>query len=426
MHARSFVGHFNFPTESTGSRLRIECGQTLMEPPFSGRVSLRDFELDLKTGELCLGDDSRTLLREQPFQILRMLVANGGEIVTREEIRRSLWPGSTIVDFDHSINVAIGILRKALGDSANNPHYIETLARRGYRLMVPVEWWEPPTETPDSDEPASMPPTGFSASYIGKKVSHYRVLEVIGGGGMGVVYKAEDLKLGRRVAVKFLPEELASDPVALQRFEREAQTASALNHPNICTIYAVEEFEGQPFIAMELLEGDTLLHRIDSSAPKEILLDTLLDVAIQICNGLQAAHDKEIIHRDIKPGNIFLTKQGHVKILDFGLAKLAESEEVAERSAGTPNIQPSLHSEQITSDSSTESSERISPGLTRPGTTPGTAGYMSPEQLRKEKLDARTDLFSFGLVIYEMVTGRRAFAGETRAVQSAILNSPPA
>src|SRR6266508_271311 len=156
-----------------------------MKQSVSGRVRLRDFELDLKTGEWCSGDDSRTLLREQPVQVLRMRVANGGEIATREDIRRTLWPGSIIVDFDHSINEAIGILRKALGDSANNPHYIETLARRGYRLMVAAEWLEPPTETPGSDEPAAMPPTGFAGRLIGNKDSHYRVLEVIGGGGMG-------------------------------------------------------------------------------------------------------------------------------------------------------------------------------------------------------------------------------------------------
>jgi serine/threonine protein kinase/Flp pilus assembly protein TadD len=390
-----------------------------MEPPFSGRVSLRDFELDLKTGELCLGDDSRTLLREQPFQILRMLVANGGEIVTREEIRRSLWPGSTIVDFDHSINVAIGILRKALGDSANNSHYIETLARRGYRLMVPVEWLEPPTETPDSDEPASMPPTGFSASFIGKKVSHYRVLEVIGGGGMGLVYKAEDLKLGRSVAVKFLPEELASDPLALRRFEREAQTASALNHPNICTIYEIEEHEGQPFIVMELLQGDTLGTRIVGSEHEALPLVVVFDIALQVCDALQAAHEKGIVHRDIKPANIFLTTQGTVKILDFGLAKLVASEETA----GNDPAEASRNDRDGSSAQSARQHVTSDTNLTRPGTTAGTAGYMSPEQVRKEKLDARTDLFSFGMVLYEIAAGRRAFTGETVAeIHDAILH----
>jgi serine/threonine protein kinase/tetratricopeptide (TPR) repeat protein len=382
-----------------------------MERAFSGRVRLQDFELDLKTGELCSGNDSKTLLREQPFQVLRMLVANGGEIVTREEIRRTLWPGSTIVDFDHSINVAIGILRKALGDSANNPHYIETLARRGYRLMVPVEWLEPPTETPGSDEPTAMPPTGFAASLIGKKVSHYRVLEVIGGGGMGVVYKAEDLKLGRSVAVKFLPEDLASDPVALQRFEREAQTASALNHPNICTIYEIEEHEGQPFIVMELLQGDTLRGRTSGSDFEALPLAEVFDIALQVCDALQAAHDKGIVHRDIKPANIFLTTQGTVKILDFGLAKLVASEETG----GNDPAEASQNNHDRPSVQSVREHAKIDAGLTRPGITAGTAGYMSPEQVRKEKLDARTDLFSFGMVLYEMAAGRRAFAGETVA-----------
>jgi serine/threonine protein kinase/tetratricopeptide (TPR) repeat protein len=334
-------------------------------------------------------------------------------MVSREEIRTTLWPGSTIVDFDHSINVAIGVLRKALGDSASQPGYIETLARRGYRLLVPVEWLEKTTEIPSDKVASEEPPPGLSG-LIGKKVSRYRVIKVIGGGGMGMVFEAEDLKLGRHVALKFLPEEMANDAIALQRFEREAQTASALNHPNICTIYTVEEYEGRPFIAMELLEGDTLQHRIATSEPRPIPLDELLSIAIQICDGLQAAHDKDIIHRDIKPGNIFLTRQGPVKILDFGLAKLAESEALG-----------AAESEEEMPDSGNEAMlpGRSSASLTRTGTTAGTAGYMSPEQVNRERLDHRTDIFSFGLILYEMAAGRRAFSGQTMAlVRDAIVN----
>ena len=403
-----------------------------MEQARTNRVRLGGFELDLRTGELyavgTAGGDGKILLREQPFQVLRMLVDRKGKIVTREEIKRKLWPNDTIVDFDHSINVAIGTLRRALGDSANNPQYIETLARRGYRLCVAIEWVETTHEVPLGDA-ASPPALVELGGLIGKKVSHYRVLEVIGGGGMGMVYKAEDLKLSRPVALKFLPEELASDPIALQRFEREAQTASALNHPNICTIYEIEEYEGKRFIAMELLEGDTLLHRVNKAKQNANAIAALLDIAIQICNGLQAAHDKDIIHRDIKPANIFLTKEGVAKILDFGLAKLVAGHAVEENEGAeeSPVTHPPTRKGQAPSEKNDAHPARLQADLTRTGTTAGTAAYMSPEQVRKEKLDARTDLFSFGLVLYEMVAGRRAFDGDTIAeVNDAILSQTPA
>ena len=378
----------------------------------AGRVRLGEFEVDCRAGELFGDGERRILLRQQPFEVLRMLIEAGGEIVTRQEIQKKLWPNDTIVDFDHSINVAIGILRRVLGDSADNHQYIETLARRGYRLRVPVEWVEAEKEVA-SIEPASPLPSAGSCGLIGTKVSHYRVLEFIGSGGMGVVFKAEDLKLARRVALKFLPGELANDPLALKRFEREAQTASALNHPNICTIHQIDEHGGQPFIAMELLEGDSLLHRLAAPETKASPLGLLLDIAIQICDGLQAAHDKGIIHRDIKPGNLFLTRQGQAKILDFGLAKvIASREPVAE----------DLPEAREASSTNAKTLSRTEPAM-------GTTGYMSPEQLRKECLDPRTDLFSFGIVLYEIATGRRPFQGETlAAVHDAILTQtlPPA
>ncbi len=389
------------------------------------RVRFGAFEVDLKAGELYSATAtadrsvSRIVLSQQPFRLLRMLIESEGALVTREEIQKKFWPNDTVVEFDHSINVAIGKLRRALGDSADAPQYIATLPSRGYRLMVPVERRSVAEDFPgvaaaqgagDVGAAVRLQPT--RAVLIGQTVSHYRVLDIIGGGGMGVVYRAEDLKLGRRVAMKFLPEEMATDVPALQRFEREARTASSLNHPNICTIYEFGEHQGHPFLVMELLQGETLRDRLAAAGAKALPFEELLDVALQITDGLQAAHEQGIVHRDIKPANIFLTNKGVCKILDFGLAKLEFSHTEAEKHEG--------HCGQNPTRSAAASFET---SFSRTGSAMGTAGYMSPEQVRGEKLDARSDLFSFGLVLYEMATGRRAFNGETvELVHDAIIN----
>jgi eukaryotic-like serine/threonine-protein kinase len=379
-------------------------------------VRFGPFALDRRTGELSK-HGRRIRLQEQPMRILALLVERPGELVTREEIQDKLWPNDTVVDFEYGINSAMMRLRAALGDSAAQPRYIETLARRGYRFLMPVETESSPAET-RSPQPLTIAEATLGArpphndgpnganGWSGHVVSHYLVRECIGTGGTGVVYSAKDTRLGRSLALKFLSYPLTGDPEHLERFQREARAASGLNHANICTIYEVDEHQGHPFIAMELLEGETLKQRI---VGKHFSLGELLDLSIQITDALQAAHENGIIHRDIKPANIFVTNGSRAKVLDFGLALRDRPEEI-----GTANVEARPVSAQDDDD------------LSSSGWAMGTAAYMSPEQVTGEELDARSDLFSFGIVLYEMASGRHPFVGDyPTPVREAILNRSP-
>ncbi len=360
-------------------------------------VRFEDFELDAQRYALRRGDRSLKLERI-PMELLLFLVERRGELVTREEIIEKLWGKDVFVDTDNGINTAIRKIRQALRDDPEKPRFILTIAGKGYRFIAPVTevTREPRIEGKQSD--AVSPGTATPAPASGQMVSHYRLIREIGRGGMGVVYEAEDVRLGRRVALKFLAEKLAHGDEALARFLREARAASSLNHPNICTIYEVEEHEGRPVMVMELLEGETLKECLRRGP---LSFDQLCATGTQLADGLGAAHANGIVHRDIKPGNVFLTKRGPVKILDFGLAKLTPGHLVP--------------------------AENVDDPLTRAGILPGTTPYMSPEQLRGEELDGRSDLFSLGVVLYEAATGQKPFPGKgTIEIMNAILHSKPA
>jgi len=317
----------------------------------AGAVSLvrfGAFAFELSSRELRKGV-TRLRVPDQSLAVLAMLLERPGELVTREEIQARLWPHGTVVEFEHSINSAMKRLREALSDTAATPRFIETLPRKGYRFIGTLE-------TPTETSPVLAP---------GAVVSHYRIVAEAGRGAMGVVYKAEDLTLGRVVALKFLPEELAAHPPALERLRREARMIGALNHPGICTLHELGEASGRAFLAMEFLEGESLRARMARGPLSEA---EFFEIAMQVSRALEAAHAQGIVHRDIKPDNLFMTTSGQVKLMDFGLAKPVSVED----------------------------------GAVPQSTVTGTSGYMSPEQARGEPLDARSDIYSFGCVLAEI------------------------
>ena len=360
------------------------------EPQLQRPLRFGVFEMDPRSGEL-RKNGVKLRLQEQPFQVLLMLLERPGDVVAREELRARLWPNGTFVDFEKGVNTAIQKLREVLDDSATTPRFVETVPRRGYRFIYPVEK-APPLPAgvgepqPAADTPAIQPGDGSISQ--GRTISHYRISGKIGEGGMGVVYKAQDTNLDRPVALKFLAAHALDDPEYKARFVREAKAAARLDHQNICPVYEIDEVEGQTFLAMAYLEGQTLKDKVSE---RPLKLEEALDIAVQTAQGLKAAHQKEIVHRDIKPANLMLAAEGQVKIMDFGLAQLADRSR-----------------------------------LTKTETILGTPAYMSPEQARREPTDRRTDIWSLGVAIYEMVTGKLPFEGEREdAVAYAIVHQEP-
>jgi len=357
-------------------------------------VSFGPFQLDLRAGEL-RRNGAKIRVPDQSIKVLTMLVQSSGEIVTRHELQQKLWPNGTIVEFDNGINAVIKRLREALEDSAEAPQFIETLPRRGYRFLVPVL----PVGTGESVPTPAVDPEPGPEGLVGQTIAHYRIVRKLGQGAMGVVYQADDTKLGRSVAIKCLPEELADDPRALERFEQEARAASVLNHPNICAFYEVDEHEGRRFISMEYVAGKSLDQLIE---PRRLPAPEVLTYAVQMADALAAAHSAGIVHRDLKPSNVMVSRDGLVKLLDFGLAKVCQPSgvDLTALPSGTP--------------------------LSGEGTILGTLQYMAPEQLEGREADARTDIFALGAVIYEMATGRKAFEGKSQAsLIAAILEREP-
>jgi len=337
------------------------------------------FEVDLTSREL-RKRGIRQHLPDQSFDILAMLVERPGDVITRDEIRNRLWPNGTVVEFEHSVSSAVQRLRDRLGDSATAPRFIETLPRRGYRFVASVQTG---TSTPSSPR--------------------FRILGELGQGGMGVVYRAEDLILGRAVALKFLPEDLARHLPSVERFRREARTLASLNHPGICVLYGIEEHEGRLCLVMENLEGQPLSRLMEGGS---LSLKEALNIAAQASEAIAAAHAVGIAHRDITPSNIFVTGGGQVKILDFGLAEATRQDVVKDDASPKAAVTEDNHTASAAVD--------------------GTTAYLSPEQIRGEPADVRSDIFSLGLVLHEMLTGTHPFRKESPIeTQSAILHEEP-